>query len=404
MPRLLVWLSVALSGACGAAAPAVESASTEPEPAACGSSLAALHTPISPGWTEIPEAPVAAIRVDGAQTVPDRLVREAIELPVDEPIDAATVRSDIRRILELAVFADVRVHADTSPRGLTVIYEVVERPLVREVHVSGLGEGVEEHRLDAVADEVFVPQRLHRLARKLQSDHRREGYADAVARVRGRRVGSRAVDVCFAVDAGRRWLIEDLEFDGNDRLSDDELHALVETFDGRVNDPGGVYREDLLATDLQRITAAYYDRGMVGVRVSEPRTEWKRDGLHVRVPIEEGPVYRLDRVTVTGDLDGPPRAYLQLLALRSGDTFSRERVTEGLERIRERDADRGTVEVRPTTDIDGESHTIDLEIEVTLGDAPPISTDEGVEAAEIDIELSEDELRIDDPPPGELEP
>ena len=219
MDRLLVALSVlSWSGGCGASAPAARAPTEEPDP--CGASLAELHAPVSPGWAELPEEPVAAVRVGGARTVPQRLVRDAIELPLGQPVDPATVREDVRRILGLKVFEDVRVHADSSPEGLTVTYEVVERPLVREVYVAGVAEGVRSRRLEAVAGEVFVPGRLHRLTRKLEAEHHREGYADAKARVTGRRAGSRSVDVCFAVDAGRRWLIASFELTGNERLGE----------------------------------------------------------------------------------------------------------------------------------------------------------------------------------------
>lgn len=366
--RSLVAIVLVVCGGCGAAAPAATPGPPSP-PAACDGSLADLQPRTTPGWAEPPEGPVAEVRVRGARSVPAELVRDAIELPAGEPMDPSTVRDDIRRILELRVFEDVRVHADRSPAGPVITYEVVERPLVRRVHVSGLGEGVQEPRLKRVAGEVFVPARLHRLAAKVASEHEREGYAEAVARVRGRRADSGHVDVCFVVEPGRRWVVERLDFVGNERIDDATLGELVSTFEDRVNAPGGVYREDLLRVDRRRIAAAYYDRGMIDARISEPRTTWEDGGLHVQIPIEEGPVYALGEVTVTGSLDGSEREYLELAGLRSGETFSRERVGAAFERIRERDAHRG-VEVWPATTFHRDVHTVDLEIQIRREDEP----------------------------------
>jgi outer membrane protein insertion porin family len=355
------WCSLVVLCACGSTAVEVASAPR----LACTGSLVELDGLAPVRWGDVPVGTVSQIRVRGALTVPERLVREAILLEPNAALDAEVMRDDVGRILALAVFEDVRVHAEVVGGGVVVTYELVERPLVRHVYVDGVGEGVRADRVERLAGEVFVPRRLHRLGQRLASEHHQEGYSDAVTRVRGRRVGERYVDVCFAVESGPRWLIESFEFEGNESVDDDVLDELVSTYGGRVNAVGGIYREDLLADDLQRVLAAYYDRGHLAVEIGELEIVREEGRIRIALPIEEGPIYRVGDLGVSGALTAPEADYLRLLGLRSGEIFSRGRVMEGIERIRAREAPRA-VEITPAVDLDRDRRTVDLEVEVRL--------------------------------------
>lgn len=354
-------LPLVLAGlaACGGAS------HTEPPPSACHGDLASITRPASIVWTELPVESVGEVRIRGARTVPEALVRERISLPVGQPIDPAVVRGDVRQLLSLAVLDDVRVHADRERGTLVVTYELIERPLVRRVHVRGVGDGVSAHRVERVAGEVFVPQRMQRLGERLAAAHREEGYTDAVANVRATRAPDGRVDMCFEVDAGARWLIEAIEFEGNSALDDDALADLVSTYGGRVNVPGGVYRDDLLADDMPAMLAAYYDRGHITANIAEPRID-RHDGLFtITIPVEEGPEFRLGALTVSGELALEPAEYLRLLGLREGEIFSRSRVAEGMERVRARESAR-SIDIVPATNLDLERHIVDLDFEVNV--------------------------------------
>lgn len=71
-----------------------------PIAAECSGGLDAVTSREDPSLGEAaPTSPVVSIEVEGVRSVPERLVREAIELEPRAPLSAAAVRADIRRIL-----------------------------------------------------------------------------------------------------------------------------------------------------------------------------------------------------------------------------------------------------------------------------------------------------------------
>jgi outer membrane protein insertion porin family len=378
--------TLALLAACGTAP-----GNTTPSPSECDGSLEAVTARDDPSIGEaVPAATVVSVVIRGVRSVPERLVREAIELEPGTLLSAPPVRADIRRILALRVFEDVRVHAEPVTGGVRVTYEVVERPLVRSAVLLGDGGEAARHRVEGLTGEVFQPGRLSRLAQKITADRQRDGYAEASTRVSAGR-SEAGVAVCVHAEPGRRWVIDELTLEGNEAIDDEALLGAMTTLDGRVNAEGGVYRADLFEDDRARMLALYYDVGRVMARVQEPQTRWEDDALVVTIAITEGEVFRLGELRVSGDLEGPASEYLAILALEEGMVFERSAVAAAIDRVRERDRER-QIGVAPVTQIDAERRVIDLEIQITdyaTPEAPP------PDAEDVEIQLTDQELSLD---------
>ncbi|MBO6936447.1 MAG: hypothetical protein JJ863_15855 [Deltaproteobacteria bacterium] len=368
MPSRLPSLAVLLPAlACGTT-PAPRSALEAPNE--CAGSLQDVSAREDPSLGEpAPAATVVAVAIRGAASVPETLVREAVRLETGVLLSESALRADVRRILELRVFEDVRVHVHHVTDGVQVTYEVVERPMIASARLVGEGGAAALHRVEGLRGEVFQPGRLHRLSRKIVSDRRRDGFAEVTTRVSARR-GEDGVAVCMVVDAGRRWVIDTLEVAGNEAIDDDALLEVMATLEGRVNAEGGIYREDLIEEDLQRMLALYFDAGHVSARIGAPETRWEGDALHVAIPVTEGPVYTLRELRVSGDLAGPANEYVDFLGLEVDVPFDRAAIAGAIERLAERERARGNFSVYPTTQLDPEGHFVDLEVQVEDLDAP----------------------------------
>ena len=80
----------------------------------------------------------------------------------------------------------------------------------------------------------------------------------------------------------------------------------------------------MLRTDVERLTAWYYDHGYVTVRVDEPQVERRDDGLDVTIKIDEGEQFKIGKVEIDGkDLpDRRRRSCRRRLATKPGEIFS----------------------------------------------------------------------------------
>jgi outer membrane protein insertion porin family len=140
----------------------------------------------------------------------------------------------------------------------------------------------------------------------------------------------------------------------------------------------GVTREEVIERDVLLLTAAYYDRGFVLVKVDQ-RVEPTAAGIDVVYAIEEHEPY--DVLTFTAreedehgkamEMLGGTKAWNERFSKHAGARFNRGAMAAELERLRHtyRDAGYAMVDADPLTEIDKEKRTIALTVPVRRGDA-----------------------------------
>ena len=315
---------------------------------------------------------IVKVAVRGPAVLADANLDGAIGTKAGDVFDPQAIARDVRRLWRLGVASDVRVDATPEAGGVAVVFAVDAAPLVRTMTIDPVplddgDDGAREAHLRAMAGAIYDPMRLHRAGHRLEEELKSSGHMKALVAVRARRAGPGLVDVCVASAPGPRYVIDRIEFPGARRIEAGTLRALVRRASGKIDAPGGAYRAELLDEDLPKIDAAYYDAGMVMVKVGAPQVviDERRARVVVKVPIVEGSVYKLGAIAWKGVAPGDLARYRRELGVKSGDVFTRSAVAAGLDRLRSLERDRGrTGDVTPETAVDPARAVIDLTIEV----------------------------------------
>ena len=165
-----------------------------------------------------------------------------------------------------------------------------------------------------------------------------------------------------------------VRFLGNKAVSEEELHAAISTREGNILSfltSAGTYKEEAFDRDLLLLTAFYYDRGYINVKLGKPEIELSGDKkyLYITIPIDEGPQYRIGKLDVRGDLVLPKDEYLRRLTVHTGDVFNRSRLGNDINKLNEIYKDRGYayVNITPLTNIGGDNRAVDLTFEIEQG-------------------------------------
>lgn len=310
-------------------------------------------------------ARIESIGVAGARTVPARLVRDVMTMRAGDAFDADAADADVRRILALGAFEDVRLVYERKS-GVALTIQVAERPLLRNVFFAD-GSSAPENGEWVVprARDLYDPAAIERSLAVLVRDEIAEGYLDALADGRAARVDRDHVDLCLRVESGEQWLVSGFDFPGASRVAANELTAEMHTESGKFNAPGKPYRESEMETDAIRIAALYYDRGMLKVKVAKPLVtrDAATHGLRVAIPIEEGPVFRIEHVTFEGRLAGARKGYADAARVKIGAVFSRAEIAEATARVREHHrklVKKASTSVDPDVTLHEERGTVDL--------------------------------------------
>ncbi len=335
-------------------------------PQAASPPPAAEELPLgAPRWGSL----VRKVSVRGARRVEQALILDQMRTRPGSTLVREAVAEDLRRLHALEVFSDIRIEARPDGAGSELVVSVVERRPLARVVVIGLP--IAEDSADPFlprAGDPYDPRQIWRVARGIERTLREAGHLDAVVRERSAEMQADPV-VTFDVKPGPRFVLERIEFVGNSALSDARLLQEVDTHEATANAPGKTPRPDLMEVDLLRLVSLYMDHGHINARAAPPELvrDTERGRVVLRVRIDEGPVFQLGRVEISGSPIAPASTYRRLLGVKPGETFSRGKLHDGLERLRalHRDKGKDTLDVRPESEVDLEARRVHLKLVVT---------------------------------------
>jgi outer membrane protein insertion porin family len=322
--------------------------------------------------------PIERVQFRGNRKVEDDAIRVQLLSKPGTLFDAAKLREDLRAMWKMGFFADIQVEAErTQNNGVILTFAVKEKPSIRKVLVANNHElelskinEVIDLELDAIVDISKVKKNREKIA----DLYVQKGFYLATVDYEIKPVNESEVDVWFNVDEKAKVRIRDVEFIGNNNISDDELRGAIQTRRADalsfLND-SGTYSQEAFERDLLLVSAHYWDRGYAQVKVGTPQLRLSRDKqyMYLSIPIDEGPVFTIGTVNFKGDLIGTPAENLKKILIRPGVKFSRTMIAEDREKLSNYYQDQGYAyaNVLPLTKVDLDHRKINLTFEVARG-------------------------------------
>jgi outer membrane protein assembly factor BamA len=286
--------------------------------------------------------PIASVAVEGAPAIAS-LARGVIETHTGQPFADAPLREDLRRLWALGGLADARIDAHETPAGIAVVFAVTPAPRIAAVHGAGAPE---LRRLRYLAGATYEPRRVMRVAGEIEAGYVRDGYLDARVAVKRRR--SPKLELCVAVHRGARQTIGTIAFPGAQRVP---AATLLGALHGKgVNHPGGTYDPGAFADDKVWLLNELYERGMINASIGDPIVTRRGDTLAIEVPVTEGPVFHLGRLSGLA----VPRQ------LATGDLFVRSKVASAIDEL----STRLDANVTPISSVDVDHRRVDLSFQI----------------------------------------
>lgn len=330
------------------------------------------------------EYQIADIEVAGNRRVKADSILSAITLRKGQVVTPAQIDEAIQAIYKLGRFSDVTAQVDVRDGVQILNFQVVERPLVRTVQFEGNKE-INTERLRGVVTlkvpDLYDPYEVQKSVAAIKAEYVKDGYYAAEITPGSQIDSENEAVVTFRVDEGTLVRIKDIRFEGNTVFSGRELLGAMETKEkwmfswltGRGN-----YDEALMEQDLERIADLYFNKGYIRIKVRKPVISLVDGRRHmlILIQIDEGDPYQVGKIDAIGELIDTKEVILERLALRTGDTFSRERLRKGIGSISDLYADKGYayVNVSPLTKVDEPAKTIDLAVEIEQG--PQVSVEQ----------------------------
>lgn len=277
------------------------------------------------------------------------------------PAIADSLRRDFARLWSTNFLDDIWIEVIDAayPNGVVakdVVIHMTERQRVKIVDYQGskrvdtaaIEDKLREENIILRVDTFIDPPTIRRVAGIVRELYAEKGYqyADVKPEIKPVAGGPKLVHLTFNVTEGPKVKIAEVDFVGNTAIKDGKLRGKM-----KENKPKswlsfitgkGTYQEAKFADDAEAVTGYYLDKGYIKARVGQPQIEIIEDSedgttrwVRLRVPVDEGPRYRIGTITFEGNKLVTDEGFAALFKLKPGDWYSHKKFMKGREKAQE---------------------------------------------------------------------
>lgn len=357
-----------------------------PSVSLCRATVLCLLTASAPALAQaLPDAPLQAdpdtiieIRVENNRRVEAEAVRRGLKQKVGQKFDPSRTGDDLRALWALKYFSDLQLLVQRSPKGISYVVRVQEKPAIHSVSLQGNDELSKDDFKDVIDVKAFSILDLaavKRNVKKIADKYVEKGYflAEVSYQVKPTEGGGE-VDVIFVIEEHAKVMVSDINFLGAKNVPAEELKAVMATQEGGYLSfltSQGTYREEAFQRDLQIIQMAYFDRGYINVRVDKPTVTLSPDKrrISITIRVDEGESFKVGKLDFGGDLLVGKDVLHARMQSQEGQTFNRSLLAKDIQAITDVYYDQGYAyaNINPATQVDAEAKTIDLTFEIQKG-------------------------------------
>ncbi len=221
-----------------------------------------------------------------------------------QPFDPHIVQEDVRTLASSRKFLDVRSKLESTPDGMIVIFQVVERPTIEEVVIVG-NQDIRSQTLRKKSEleekQPLDPYAVEEGRRRVEAYYQEKGYNHAeVTTIEGTKPNDRRV--VFLVDEGTSqrtfWTI----FDGNTIASGTRLRSIIGASEKSSSEDALQLDRKKIDEDEQKLYAYYRGLGYFTAKIGhELEFNESKTWLTIRYVINEGPRYSIRNVSFIGN-------------------------------------------------------------------------------------------------------
>jgi outer membrane protein insertion porin family len=346
------------------------------------------------------------IQFRGQRRVPQDTLRALISSKKGDIFSDDDLHRDFMALWNSGRFDDIHMETEPGPGGGVIVrFIVTERRVVRSIKygsglksltVSEILDRFKEKKVGLSVESQYDPNKVQHAALVIKEYLAERGRQFATVEPEVRQVPPSSLEIVFNVNEGPKIKVGKITVAGNQAFSQREvIRAMANTHGYGI--PHSILFEDLfprtydsskLEEDKERIRDAYQSRGYFEARVLDAKTEMVNTGGHgfklplihennpgkamnITVPVEEGRLYRLNKVTFVGvKLFRTPETLMRpVFGMAEGDPFSTTKLRKGLDQLRKLYGEFGYIDFvpEPTFDPVPNSDKIDLTLTADEG-------------------------------------
>jgi len=286
---------------------------------------------------------VKDIRVEGIQRTEAGTVFSYMPVKVGDIMTDGKAAATVKALYGTGFFKDVRLEGESGV--LVVVLE--ERPAIAKIDITGnkefetdiLKKGLKE--IGLAEGRIFDRALLEKAEQELKRQYLTRGRYAIVVTTTVTPLDRNRVSATFNIVEGDAAKIREINLVGAQAFRETEL---LDQFQLRT--PGWLtwytktdqYSRQKLSADLEALRSFYLNRGYLEFNIESTQvsiTPDKQD-IYITVSFTEGEKYTVSQIKLAGPLIVPEEELRKLINLKSGEVFSREKLTQSTKAIGDR--------------------------------------------------------------------
>jgi outer membrane protein insertion porin family len=276
----------------------------------------------------------------GPQTISKEKVLAQIRTRPGQPYSESLVEADIKALYRTGQVQNVRIFGQADGDKVKVMVVLQTRSLVNEIEIEGAQRISAKKLRKAIKLKINSPVSETELQEARQSiieSYQAKGYTDVDVKFRVDTDEARGTSrVVYTITEGARGAIGAIEFEGNTKFKDRILRKQMKTKGKTLYsfiDKSGRLDETQLEQDINAVREWYQDHGYIDVEVKEVRRDRSTGKLRIIVVLDEGPQYRVGKITITGEKVASEQKIRALLKMKEGSVYSPKQIREDSKKL-----------------------------------------------------------------------
>jgi len=270
---------------------------------------------------------IKAITVKNNRAISTETILSKIKTKVGETFSQVVVNEDLKRLYATDYFTDVSIDGDPYEDGLNLTITVEEKSVIGDITFKGNKAFTAQklrQSMKSKPDEMLNMSILAQDIAEIRSMYIKKGYP--TVDIKYELNVDKALNktkIAIIIEEKTRVKVTKVSVAGNEHLKTPKIIKILGTKPAWIFNPG-VFKEDILEEDVEKIKALYDDIGYLDVEVS-PKLDYGPDGseMYVTFEVKEGKQYLVGNISVGGSVVLNEKEVRSKIKMKPGKPFSR---------------------------------------------------------------------------------
>jgi len=318
---------------------------------------------------------ISAITIEGNVRVDADAIQRVISSQKGDLMNPGVLGDDLNSVYKMGYFDDVIIKKQNMDKGVEIIFEVREKPSVRNIRFENNRVYESEELFEVVGTSTGSILNIYKLNNdvdKLKHLYYEKNYHNCRISYDVKPLKKHQADIVFNIEEGEKVKITQITFEGNKYFDDDDIKDEMQTREKgfwSFLTSSGELDETELDNDVLRIESLYKNNGFIDVKVSDPVVNMGTEKITIRFKIDEGNQYKNGVVSIKGDILTTEEELLALLVSQKSELYNRELIRKDMITLNDFYANQGYANVRviPRADRNDAEPIVNISFDIDKG-------------------------------------